>query len=111
MTNENRTVEFVWLCTGFDCSEVYLYDAGHCFECHHELRKHPAWRRTHELGGGHQLAVGTEVTYSPTYASNLPRDGWKIDCLPPESVYVIRHPNGSVIAAAKGELQMKSGEP
>lgn len=47
-SNENRTVEFVWLCTGFNCSEVYLYDAGRCVECHHELRKHPAWRRTPE---------------------------------------------------------------
>ena len=66
-------------------------------------------RSAHEPGDSHQLAVGTEVTYSPTYASNLPREGWAIDRLPPDPVFVIRHPNGSVIAAAKGELQKKSG--
>lgn len=62
-----------------------------------------------EPGGSHQPEVGNEVTYSPIYASTLPRDGWTIDRLPPDPVYVIRHPNGSVIAAAKAELQKKSG--
>jgi hypothetical protein len=47
-SNESHTVEFVWLCTGVNCSEIYFYDAGRCFECHHGLKKWPAWRRTHE---------------------------------------------------------------
>lgn len=51
------------------------------------------------------LSVGASVTYAPRHASQLPRDGWTVDRLPPEPTYVIRHPEGSVIAVSAGEIQ------
>lgn len=49
------------------------------------------------------LAFGDEVTYAPLYGSKLPREGWKVEVLP-KLTYVIKHPNGSLIAVDAGEI-------
>lgn len=49
------------------------------------------------------LARGDEVTYTPLYGSKLPREGWKVEVLP-KLTYVIKHPNGSLIAVDAAEI-------
>lgn len=50
------------------------------------------------------LSLGDEVTYTPTYGgTKLPRDGWTVEVLP-KLTYVIKHPNGSVIAVDAAEI-------
>jgi hypothetical protein len=48
--------------------------------------------------------LGDPVTYAPRYPSQLPLEGWTVERLPPEPVYVIKHPEGSVIVVAAGEI-------
>jgi hypothetical protein len=50
------------------------------------------------------LAVGDPVTYAPSFASQLPRDGWTIDRLPTVPIYIIKHPGGASIAVAASEI-------
>lgn len=56
-----------------------------------------------ETSAPRALALGDEVTYTPLYDSKLPREGWQIEVLP-KLTYVIKHPNGSIIAVDAGEL-------
>ena len=57
----------------------------------------------HETSAPRALAKGDEVTYTPLYDSKLPREGWKVEVLP-KLTYVIKHPNGSVIAVDAAEI-------
>lgn len=50
------------------------------------------------------LAVGDPVTYAPSFASQLPPDGWTIDRLPTVPIYIIKHPGGASIAVAASEI-------
>lgn len=85
-SKENHTVEFVWLCTGFNCSEIYLYDAGRCVECHHELKKWPAWRRTPEtpVGGIACVHCNGKGTKLQVFDAEL-FDGWSPEGEPCET--------------------------
>lgn len=56
-----------------------------------------------ETSAPRALAFGDEVTYAPLYDSKLPREGWKVEVLP-KLTYVIKHPNGSLIAVDAGEI-------
>ena len=56
------------------------------------------------------LGLGDPVTYAPRYPSKLPLEGWTVERLPPEPVYVIRHPEGSVIAVAAGEISRSAAK-
>jgi hypothetical protein len=56
------------------------------------------------------LKRGDAVTYSPAYATRLPREGWTIETLP-NPVYGIKHPNGSLIAVAPEEIRAVEPTP
>jgi hypothetical protein len=56
-----------------------------------------------ETSAPRALAKGDEVTYTPLYDSKLPREGWKVEVLP-KLTYVIKHPNGSLIAVDAAEI-------
>jgi hypothetical protein len=60
--------------------------------------------RSDETSAPRALAFGDEVTYTPAYGgTRLPREGWKVEVLP-KLTYVIKHPNGSLIAVDAGEI-------
>lgn len=104
--------------------DIKFYNDGtgwvaECRSCPAELRWFASydealqgWNKRHAAEPPEQpLGLGDPVTYAPRYPSQLPREGWTVECLPPEPVYVIRHPTGSVIAVSEREVHaVKSGD-
>lgn len=88
---------------GWGFSESVKTDASGA-ELSRAFRTLARWAESQDEPTPKPLGIGDPVTYAPSFASQLPCDGWTIDRLPTEPTYIITHPGGSAIAVAASEI-------